>query len=124
MAIGTVLIVEDSHYLARAISDVVKDLGYDTKIVPSGEEALDALSTETLDLVLLDWILPGIAGLEVLQSIRQGPKADLPVIMLTAKGEIDARVEGLEAGADDYITKPVHMKELQARISAVLRRKE
>lgn len=124
MAIGTVLIVEDSHYLARAISDVVKDLGYDTIIVPSGEEALDALSTETLDLVLLDWILPGIAGLEVLQNIRQGPKADLPVIMLTAKGEIDARVEGLEAGADDYITKPVHMKELQARISAVLRRKE
>jgi len=124
MAQGTVLIVEDSHYLARALSEVVRDIGYETIIVPSGEEALEALADESPDLVLLDWILPGIAGLDVLQSIRQSQETHLPVIMLTAKGEIDSRVKGLEAGADDYITKPVHMKELQARISAVLRRKE
>jgi len=122
MAQNFVLIVEDSEYLAEAIAEVVSSMGYATVIVSSGEDALAALEGDQPALVLLDWILPGIVGIEVLRSIRENIGTELPVIMLTAKGDLDARVMGLETGADDYITKPVHMKELKARIANVLRR--
>jgi len=122
MAQDFVLIVEDSEYLAEAIAEVVSSMGYATVIVSSGEDALAALEGDQPALVLLDWILPGIVGIEVLRSIRENIGTELPVIMLTAKGDLDARVMGLETGADDYITKPVHMKELKARIANVLRR--
>ena len=122
MAHRLILIVEDSHYLARAIAEVVQDMGFATQIAATGEEALEAVSKEAPDLILLDWLLPGISGLEVLTQIREGGHSELPIIMLTAKNEVASRVKGLEAGADDYIAKPVHMNELQARISTVLRR--
>jgi len=122
MAQDFVLIVEDSEYLAEAIAEVVSSMGYATVIVSSGEDALAALEGDQPALVLLDWILPGIVGIEVLRNIRENIGTELPVVMLTAKGDLDARVMGLETGADDYITKPVHMKELKARIANVLRR--
>ena len=122
MAHRLILIVEDSHYLARAIAEVVQDMGFATQIAATGEEALEAVSKEAPDLILLDWLLPGISGLEVLTQIREEGHSELPIIMLTAKNEVASRVKGLEAGADDYIAKPVHMNELQARISTVLRR--
>lgn len=124
MSAGLILIVEDSPFLAETISDVVQNMGYEPNIVASGEQALSALEAQVPDLILLDWLLPDLDGIEILRRIRAGPLAAVPVIMLTAKGELDARLEGLEAGADDYIPKPVHMRELQARIAAVLRRKD
>ena len=71
---------------------------------------------------MLDWLLPDGEGIEILRHIRQGPHKSVPVIMLTAKGELTSRLTGLEAGADDYVSKPFNVKELQARITAVLRR--
>ncbi len=124
MTEGFALIVEDSEYLAEMLAEVVKDMGYSFRIVGSGEAALQALDERVPDFVLLDWILPGVQGIDVLDAIRNRLQLKVPVLMLTAKGDVDARVMGLETGADDYMAKPVHMKELQARILAVLRRKE
>jgi DNA-binding response OmpR family regulator len=117
-----VLIVEDSAYLGAAIAQVVGEMGYQAEVVGTGEAALEALASAVPDLVVLDWVLPGIQGIEVLRAIRSGPLSALAVIMLTARGELASRLEGLEAGADDYIAKPVHLDELKARISAVMRR--
>lgn len=119
---GFILIVEDSEYLAEIIAEVLSNMGHETRIANSGEDALAALAEELPFLVMLDWMLPGISGLDVLSRIREDIAPNLPVIMLTAKVDVDARVAGLEAGADDYITKPVRMNELQARVAAVLRR--
>lgn len=125
-----ILVVEDSEHVASTIADVVQLMGFRSRIAASGKEALAALSeftpgSDAADepvLVILDWILPDLDGIEILRRIRGGPCASLPVILLTAKGELTSRLEGLEAGADDYIAKPFNMKELQARILAVLRR--
>jgi two-component system alkaline phosphatase synthesis response regulator PhoP len=99
--------------------------GYETLKALDGEKALQLVRTKTPDLVVLDLMLPGIQGLEVCKRIRKDPEtASIPIIMLTAKGaEID-KIVGLEVGADDYITKPFSVKELLARIKAVLRRSE
>jgi DNA-binding response OmpR family regulator len=125
-----ILVVEDSEHVAGTIADVVQLMGFRSRIASSGKEALAALAEFTPGgdaadepkLVILDWILPDLDGIEILRRIRSGPFASLPVILLTAKGELTSRLEGLEAGADDYIAKPFNMKELQARILAVLRR--
>ena len=124
MSEGFALIVEDSEYLADMLAEVLENMGFASRIVGSGEEALSALEEKLPDFVLLDWILPGIQGIEVLDTIRTRMQLCIPVLMLTAKGDIEARVAGLESGADDYMAKPVHMQELQARILAVLRRHE
>ncbi len=114
----------DGQYLAEMLAEVVENMGYTSRVVGTGEAALDVLAEKIPDFVLLDWILPGIQGIAVLNTIRTVLNLKVPVLMLTAKGDIDARVEGLEGGADDYMAKPVHMQELQARILAVMRRKE
>lgn len=115
-----ILIVDDDNNIAELISLYLTKECYDTKIVNDGEEALVAFDTYNPNLILLDLMLPGIDGYQVCREIRA--KANVPIIMLSAKGEIFDKVLGLELGADDYIMKPFDSKELVARVKAVLRR--
>lgn len=116
------LLAEDEVELNRAVTAILKSANYAVDSAYDGEEALDYIDSNEYDGVILDIMMPKIDGLEVLRTIRQ-EKNKVPVLMLTAKSEIDDRVEGLDAGADDYLTKPFDMKELLARVRAVTRRK-
>ncbi|HZY56671.1 MAG TPA: response regulator transcription factor [Rubrobacteraceae bacterium] len=116
----TVLLVDDDAALLEVMSIVLLSEGYRVVTAVDGAEALRELEREMLDLVVLDIMLPRISGFEVLKKIRE--KSDIPVVMLTAKGQSVDKVVGLELGADDYITKPFDTKELLARIRAILRR--
>ncbi len=115
-----ILIVDDDSNIAELISLYLMKECYDTKIVGDGEEALRAVESYRPDLILLDLMLPGIDGYQVCREVRS--KEDIPIIMLSAKGEIFDKVLGLEMGADDYMQKPFDSKELVARVKAVLRR--
>ena len=115
-----ILIVDDDNNIAELISLYLTKECYDTLIVGDGESALDAVSSYQPNLILLDLMLPGIDGYQVCREVRQ--KSQIPIIMLSAKGEIFDKVLGLELGADDYMEKPFDSKELVARVKAVLRR--
>ena len=115
-----ILIVDDDNNIAELISLYLTKECYDTKIVNDGEEALHAFEQYAPNMILLDLMLPGIDGYQVCREIRA--KSNVPIIMLSAKGEIFDKVLGLELGADDYIMKPFDSKELVARVKAVLRR--
>lgn len=115
-----ILIVDDDNNIAELISLYLTKECYDTKIVNDGEEALAAFESYAPNMILLDLMLPGIDGYQVCREIRT--KSNVPIIMLSAKGEIFDKVLGLELGADDYIMKPFDSKELVARVKAVLRR--
>ncbi len=115
-----ILIVDDDNNIAELISLYLTKECFDTKIVNDGEEALIAFEQYNPNLILLDLMLPGIDGYQVCREVRA--KANVPIIMLSAKGEIFDKVLGLELGADDYIMKPFDSKELVARVKAVLRR--
>ncbi len=115
-----ILIVDDDNNIAELISLYLTKECYDTLIVNDGEAALEAFGSYEPNLILLDLMLPGIDGYQVCREIRA--KSNVPVIMLSAKGEIFDKVLGLELGADDYIMKPFDSKELVARVKAVLRR--
>ncbi len=115
-----ILIVDDDNNIAELISLYLTKECYDTRIVNDGEEALVAFEQYNPNLILLDLMLPGIDGYQVCREVRA--KANVPIIMLSAKGEIFDKVLGLELGADDYILKPFDSKELVARVKAVLRR--
>lgn len=115
-----ILIVDDDSNIADLISLYLTKECFDTLIVNDGEEALHNFSTYVPDLILLDLMLPGIDGYEVCREIRK--VSSVPIIMLSAKGEIFDKVLGLELGADDYVIKPFDSKELVARVKAVLRR--
>lgn len=115
-----ILIVEDDNNIAELISLYLTKECYDTKIVNDGEQALIAFEHYKPNMLLLDLMLPGIDGYQVCREIRA--KSDVPIIMLSAKGEVFDKVLGLELGADDYILKPFDSKELVARVKAVLRR--
>ena len=115
-----ILIVDDDNNIAELISLYLTKECYDTKIVNDGEEALAAFESYNPNMILLDLMLPGIDGYQVCREIRT--KSNVPIIMLSAKGEIFDKVLGLELGADDYIMKPFDSKELVARVKAVLRR--
>ncbi len=115
-----ILIVDDDNNIAELISLYLTKECFDTQIVNDGEAALTAFSSFAPNLILLDLMLPGIDGYQVCREIRQ--KSNVPIIMLSAKGEIFDKVLGLELGADDYIIKPFDSKELVARVKAVLRR--
>jgi len=118
-----VLIVEDEGPLAEMLRYNFEKEGFQVSTARDGEEALTMIEEAPPDLVILDWMLPQVSGLEVCRQIRRKPDTrDLPVIMLTARGEEADRVRGLEGGADDYITKPFSPGELVARMRAVLRR--
>ena len=115
-----ILAIDDDAHIRELLRLYIEKEGYEFIPAANGLEGLEKLETSRPDLVLLDLMLPGIDGLEVCKRIHQ--KTDIPVIMLTAKGEVFDRVLGLELGADDYIVKPFEPKEIVARIKAVLRR--
>ena len=116
-----ILIIEDEYSLADAVAETLKSENFNVCIKTNGEDGEDEALTENYDLILLDVMLPGKNGFDILKYLRQ-EKIKTPVIMLTAKSEIDDKLNGLEHGADDYITKPFAMRELMARIKAVLKR--
>ncbi|MDR6227017.1 response regulator transcription factor [Desmospora profundinema] len=115
-----ILIVEDERDLADLIAEQLTLDGHRTRTVHNGETGLKAWKEEQPDLVILDWMLPGMDGVHLCKEIRK--QSVVPILMLTAKGEEMERVWGLEMGADDYMTKPFSMRELQARVRASLRR--
>ena len=116
-----ILIIEDEYSLADAVAETLKNEKFNVCIKTDGEAGEDEALTENYDLILLDVMLPKKNGFEILKYLRQ-EKIKTPIIMLTAKSEIDDKLNGLDHGADDYITKPFSVRELMARIKAVLRR--
>jgi two-component system OmpR family response regulator len=116
-----VLLIEDDSMIGAAVSQALRDAAYAVDWVGDGEAALDAVAAESYDLALLDLGLPGPDGLEVLRRLRSGGRR-LPLIVVTARDGLDDRVSGLDRGADDYLVKPFEMRELLARMRAVLRR--
>jgi DNA-binding response OmpR family regulator len=117
----SLLLVEDEPALARGLSDSFRDEGFEVHAVGRGDQAVAAVRERQPDLVVLDVLLPGRSGLDVLRDLR-GAGNRVPVLMLTAKGDIVDRVVGLELGADDYLPKPFALRELLARVHALLRR--
>lgn len=116
----TILLIEDEQKLARIIARELEAEGYHVIHAADGWQGLELQAELGPDLIILDWMLPGLDGLEALRRIRQG--SAVPVLMLTARSEEMDRVVGLEVGADDYLTKPFSMRELVARVRALLRR--
>src|SRR5256886_12299215 len=116
-----ILVVEDNVQLARQIASALTEAGHDPMVVHDGERALDKTTQTPFDLIVLDVILPGIDGFDVLRHLRSEHMASR-VLMLTARGEVKDRVTGLQLGADDYLPKPFAMRELVARVSALGRR--
>ena len=115
-----VLVVEDDERIRTAVRLALEKEGWDVLEAESGEKALDIFKNQQCDIVLIDIMLPGIDGFEVCRSVRK--TSDIPVVMVTARDDTHDVVAGLEAGADDYLTKPFSPKELSARIRALLRR--
>lgn len=116
-----ILIIEDEYSLADAIAETLKNEKFNVDIETNGEDGENEALTENYDLILLDVMLPKKNGFDILRTLGQA-KIKTPIIMLTAKSEIEDKLNGLEHGADDYITKPFAMRELMARIKAVLKR--
>jgi two-component system, OmpR family, phosphate regulon response regulator PhoB len=120
---STLLMVEDDAAIREMLQTFLDSKGYRVNQAESGEAALEQLAESTPDLLLLDWMLPDLDGIEIIRRVRQREHlSDLPIIMLTAKAEEIDKVKGLDIGADDYMTKPVSLKELDARIRSLLRR--
>lgn len=119
-----ILVVEDERAIAELLSFTLKEAGWSVVITPNFSAAWQAIQDQMPHLILLDWMLPDQTGLQLLSKIRSNRQtAALPVIMLTAKGMEEDKVQGLDYGADDYMTKPFSPKELVSRIKALLRRK-
>ncbi|HEX8402034.1 MAG TPA: phosphate regulon transcriptional regulator PhoB [Allosphingosinicella sp.] len=123
MSKGRILLVEDDAALAELLIYHFTREDFEVQQTPDGEEAMLLAQESPPDLVLLDWMIEGLSGIEVCRRLRRLPDtANVPIIMLTARGEEADRVRGLETGADDYVTKPFSPRELVARVGAVLRR--
>jgi len=121
---ANILVVEDEPGIQEVLKFNLGLQGHHVTLAASGEEALAHLRGALPDMILLDWMLPGISGIELARRVRQdGRLKQVPIIMLTARAEEQDKVAGLETGADDYLTKPFSPKELNARIKAVLRRR-
>jgi len=119
---GRLLLVEDEPALARGLSDTLRGQGFDVHLATDGQQGLDMALTLRPDLILLDIMLPKVNGFEVCRTLR-GQGIDVPIVMLTAKGQEEDIILGLNLGADDYITKPFRLGELIARAKALLRRR-
>jgi two-component system, OmpR family, phosphate regulon response regulator PhoB len=118
-----ILVVEDEDALATLLHYNLEKEGYEVALAPDGEEAMTQVKERLPDLVILDWMLPKVSGIEVCRRLRARPETrNVPIIMLTARGEESDRIRGLDTGADDYVVKPFAMSELSARVRAVLRR--
>jgi len=123
MSLGRILVVDDDPQIRRVMRATLTGQGYEVEDAHTGEKALERLHSDTYGLVLLDMNMPGMGGLETCRSIRNGRSgADLAIIMLTVRNTEEDKVQALDAGADDYVTKPFGMPELLARIRASLRR--
>jgi len=123
MSKARLLLVEDDKALADLLSWHFSREDFDVRCTPDGEEALLLAKESPPDIVILDWMIESVSGIEVCRRLRRGPAtSNVPIIMLTARGEESDRVRGLETGADDYLTKPFSPRELIARVGAVLRR--
>ena len=117
------LVVEDEEAISQLLAYNLTKEGFTVEVSADGSEALIAVDEAKPDLVLMDWMLPNVSGIELCRQLRtKAETRDIPVIMLTARGEEEDRVRGLDVGADDYVTKPFSMTELVARMRAVLRR--
>ena len=116
-----ILVIEDEPKTANAIRSGLRGEGYDATVAKTGEEGFFQLNTEPFDLVILDWMLPGHDGIEILKTLR-ARGTETPVLLLTARDAIEDRVLGLDSGADDYLMKPFAFAELLARVRALLRR--
>lgn len=118
-----ILVMEDEDALATLLQYNLEKEGYEVTVAADGEEGMLQLEERTPDLVLLDWMLPKLSGIEACRRIRGRPETrNLPIIMLTARGEETERVRGLSVGADDYVVKPFSVPELMARVRSLLRR--
>ena len=115
-----ILLVDDEPLIVKGLKFALESDGYETDSAGDGEQALEKIQNGNFDLILLDVMLPKMSGIEVCQAVRE--KSDVPIIMLTAKGEDMDKIMGLEYGADDYITKPFNILEVKARMKAILRR--
>ncbi len=117
------LIVEDDASLAELLSWTAEAEGYAVQVTGDGEEALLLVREQAPDLILLDWMIDNVPGIEVCRQLRRAPETrEIPIIMLTARGEEEDKVRGLKTGADDYVTKPFSPRELMARVETLLRR--
>jgi DNA-binding response OmpR family regulator len=121
MSAARVLIIEDEPALLRGLKDNLENEGYEVRTANNGEKGLEALFNQPPDLLLLDLMLPKVNGYEICRAARKRG-LEMPIIMLTAKGQEEDIVRGLELGADDYVTKPFGIRELLARVKALLRR--
>ena len=118
-----ILVVEDEEALSTLLQYNLEKEGYDVTLAGDGEEALMLVNERLPDLIVLDWMMPKISGIEVCRRLRSRSESrNVPIVMLTARGEESDRIRGLDTGADDYVIKPFSMTELTARIRAVLRR--
>jgi two-component system response regulator RegX3 len=120
---GRILVVEDEPAISDAVAYALREAGYDVEAVGDGETALAQARGRRYDLMVLDLLLPGLPGLEVCEQLR-AEQSDLPIVMLTARDAEAERVEGLDTGADDYVTKPFSVAELVSRVRSQLRRRE
>ncbi len=116
-----ILIVEDEEHLARLVAEVLGREGYAAEVIGDGRSALGRALVEPFDLLVVDWMLPDLDGVQLVKRLRAA-EVDVPVLMLTARAQIEDRVEGLDAGADDYLPKPFAFPELLARVRALARR--
>lgn len=118
-----VMVVEDEEALGLVLKYNLEKDGYDVAVVTNGNKAIAEIESQNPSVILMDWMLPKISGLELVKLIRSKPDIkDIPIIMLTAKGEEEDKIKGLSAGADDYVTKPFSIPELLARVKAQVRR--
>lgn len=115
------MLVEDDEDLAVTVSDMLNDERHTVDTAHNGLDAMELLQNQTYEVIILDWNLPGMTGIEILKKFRAAG-GGTPVIMLTGKGEIAEKEQGLDSGADDYLTKPFDLKELAARVRSLLRR--
>ena len=120
--LANVLLVEDEKSIVTLIKYNLEKEGFKVFCAETGEEALKIIKEKTLDVVILDWMLPDFSGIEVCRQIKKDKKLkNIPVLILTAKGEPDDKIKGLEVGADDYVTKPFNNKELLLRIKSLIK---
>jgi DNA-binding response OmpR family regulator len=119
---GSVLVVDDEPTIGEIVSRYLERSGYETRVAADGPQAIAAVASERPDLIVLDLMMPGMDGLEVMRRVRERAERRTPIILLTARGEESDRIVGLRLGADDYVVKPFSPAELVARVDAVLRR--
>lgn len=119
----SILLIEDDHAISEMLRGFLISKNYKVTSAPDGKTGLDALQNEKHDLILLDWMLPDTSGPEIIKIIRKDQvQKEIPILMLTARAEEVDKIKGLDTGADDYMTKPVSLKEMDSRIKALLRR--